>query len=243
VNGKVPPGLLILALTTAFAAANLAHAATPEECQTLREHGHNDQAAACFESLTQSREAAIRAEGFWGLERYEDANNEFRTAVGQAPNNANDRVRWGRLLHERFNNKDAADLFNEAIERDPKNAEAYLGLALASADGFDNKAVEEAKKAIELDPKLVEAHELMARLALEDYDPKTAAAEADQALKISPEALDAMAIHATIEVLADRSPDEWLGKIKQVNPHYGEAYAIVAHHLTLNMRFQDSVGY
>jgi cellulose synthase operon protein C len=243
VNCKVRPRLLIIALTTALAAANFAHAATPEECQTLRKHGHNDQATACFESLTQSREAAIRAEGFWGLERYDDANNEFRTAADQAPNNANYRVRWGRLLHERFNNKDAADLFNEAIERDPKSAQAYLGLALVSADGFDNKAVEEAKKAIELDPKLVQAHELMARLALEDYDSKAAAAEADEALKISSEALDAMAIHATIEVLADRSPDEWFNKIKQVNPNYGEAYAIVAHHLTLNMRFQDSIGY
>src|SRR5690242_16406614 len=174
---------------------------------------------------------------------YQEANNEFRTAVAQSAGNANYRVRWGRLLHDRFNNKDASDLFNEALQRDPKNAQAYLGLALVSADGFDNKAVEEAKKAIELDPKLVEGHELMARMALEDYDKNAAAAEADEALKISPEALDAMAIHAAIEVLADRSPDAWFAKVRQVNPTYGEAYAIVAHHLTLNMRFQDSIAY
>src|SRR5216684_800261 len=157
--------------------------------------------------------------------------------------NANYRVRWGRLLHERFNNKDAADLFQEAIQRDPKNAQAYLGLALVSADGFDNKAVEEAKKTIKLDPKLVEAHELMAKLALEDYDTKAAAAEADEALKISPEALDAMAIHAAIEVLADRSPDEWFAKIRQVNPSYGEGYALVAHHLVINRRYQDGITF
>jgi len=243
VNCKARPCLLIGAATATLVAVSFAYAATPEECQTLRRHGRSDQATACFESLTQSRDAAVRAEGFWGLERYEDANNEFRTAVNQAPNNASYRVRWGRLFHERFNNKDASDLFNEALKADPKNGQAYLGLALVSADGFDNKAVEEAKKAIELDPKLVEAHELMARLALEDYDSKAAAAEADEALKISPEALDAMAIHAAIEALADHAPDEWFAKIKQVNPNYGEAYAIVAHHLTLNMRFQDSIGY
>ena len=235
--------ILAAALAAALASASFALAATPEECQALRKHGHKDQANSCFESLTQSREPAIRAEGFWGLEMYQDANNEFRTAVAQSAANANYRVRWGRLLHERFNNKDAADLFQEAIQRDPKNAQAYLGLALVSADGFDNKAVEEAHKAIELDPKLVEAHELMARLALEDYDTKAATAEADEALKISPEALDAMAIHAAIEVLADRSPDAWFAKVRQVNPTYGEAYAIVAHHLTLNMRFQDSITY
>jgi tetratricopeptide (TPR) repeat protein len=235
--------VFVAALASVLAGASFALAATSEECQGLRKHGHRDQANACFESLTQSREPAIRAEGFWGLEMYQEANNEFRTAVSQSANNANYRVRWGRLMHERFNNKDAADLFSEAIQRDPKNAQAYLGLALVSADGFDNKAVDEAKKAVELDPKLVEAHELMARLALEDYDSKAAAAEADEALKISPEALDAMALHATIEVLADRSPDDWFAKVRQVNPTYGEAYAIVGHHLTLNMRFHDSIAY
>jgi tetratricopeptide (TPR) repeat protein len=243
VNGKGNIWVLIAALAGAFGAVSAARAATPEECQGLKKHGHNEQANACFESLTQSREPAVRAEGYWGLEMYQEANNEFRTAVAQSAGNANYRVRWGRLLHDRFNNKDASDLFNEALQRDPKNAQAYLGLALVSADGFDNKAVEEAKKAIELDPKLVEAHELMARMALEDYDKKAAAAEADEALKISPEALDAMAIHAAIEVLADRSPDEWLAKVKQVNPMYGEAYAIIARHLTLNMRFEDSIAY
>jgi len=243
VNGKGNIWVLIAALAGAFGAVSAARAATPEECQGLKKHGHNEQANACFESLTQSREPAVRAEGYWGLEMYQEANNEFRTAVAQSAGNANYRVRWGRLLHDRFNNKDASDLFNEALQRDPKNAQAYLGLALVSADGFDNKAVEEAKKAIELDPKLVEAHELMARMALEDYDKKAAAAEADEALKISPEALDAMAIHAAIEVLADRSPDEWLAKVKQVNPMYGEAYAIIARHLTLNMGFEDSIAY
>jgi len=234
---------LAAALLAALAGASLARAATAEECQSLRKHGHRDQANACFQSLTQAREPAIRAEGFWGLEMYQDANNEFRTAVAQSAASANYRIRWGRLLHERFNNKDAADLFQEAIQRDPKNAQAYLGLAQVSADGFDNKAVEEAKKAIELDPKLVEAHELMANLALEDSDTKVAAAEAEEALKISSDALDAMAIHAAIEVLADRSPDAWLAKVRQVNPSYGEAYALVAHHLFLNRRYDDAVAY
>ncbi len=123
------------------------------------------------------------------------------------------RVRWGRLMHERFNNTEADNLFDEALQRDPNNAQAYYGLALVSADGFDSKAVEYANKAIDLDPKLYEAHELLASLLLEDSDEAKAFEEADAALKISSEALDAMAIHAAIELLADRSPDSWLEKI------------------------------
>jgi tetratricopeptide (TPR) repeat protein len=153
------------------------------------------------------------------------------------------RVRWGRLMHERFNNTEADKLFGEALERDAKNAQAYYGLALVSADGFDSKAIEYTSKALDLDPKLYEAHELLARLMLEDNDQEKAFAEADAALNISPEALDAMAIHAAIEVLADRSPDAWLEKIRQVNPVYAEGYALIASQLVINRRYEDGITY
>jgi cellulose synthase operon protein C len=52
-----------------------------------------------------------------------------------------------------------------------------------------------------------------------------------------------MAIHAAVEALADRSPDAWFEKIRRVNPTYGEAYALVAHHLILNRRYEDGVTY
>jgi tetratricopeptide (TPR) repeat protein len=222
---------------------DVSRAAAPEDCHALRKHGRSAEACACYESLSRERDPYLRAEGYWGLEMFSEANNEFRIAVAQSDRNANDRVRWGRLLHERSNNTDAENLFKEALALDPRNAPAYLGLALVSADGFDNQAIEWASKALELDPKLVEAHELMANLALEDSDATHAVAEADEALKVSPEALAAMAIHASIEILADRSPDAWLEKIRRVNPTYGQGYALVAHHLILNRRYQDGVAY
>ncbi|MGA2510268.1 MAG: tetratricopeptide repeat protein [Candidatus Acidiferrales bacterium] len=216
---------------------------TPTDCQTLRKHGRRAEAKACFETLTGEHNPYLRAEGYWGLEMYQEANEQFRAAVAQSDGNALYRVRWGRLLHERFNNTDAENLFKEALARDPKSSQAYLGLALVSADGFDNKAIEWDAKALELDPKLVEAHELMADLALEDSGTKEAVHQADEAIELSGDALDAMAIHAAVELLADRSPDAWLDKIRAVNPTYGEGYALVAHHLVLNRRYDDGVAY
>jgi tetratricopeptide (TPR) repeat protein len=218
-------------------------ATTPEDCHALRQHGHRAEALKCYESLTAAREPAVRAEGYWGTEKYQEANNQFRLAVAESPESAPYRVRWGRLMHERFNNTDATNLFKEALEKDPKNAQAYYGLALVSADGFDSKAFEYVGKALELDPKLAEAHELKANLLLEDSEEGKAFTEADEALKISPAALDAMAVHAAIEVLADRSPDAWLAKIRDVNPNDGEGYALVAHHLVLNRRYEDGIQY
>ena len=225
-NGHATPRAARILLRVAVCAACLTsaravRAATPEDCHALRKHGRRAEAQKCYESLTAARDPYLRAEGFWGLEMYQDANNQFRMATDASPANAMIRVRWGRLMHERFNNTEADNLFNEALQRDPKNAQAYYGLALVSADGFDSKAIEYTSKAIELDPKLYEAHELMANLLLEDSDQAKAFDEADAALKISPEALDAMAIHAAIEALADRPPDAWLDKIRQVNPSYG----------------------
>jgi cellulose synthase operon protein C len=220
-----------------------ATAATPAGCQLLRTHGKLDEAKACFTTLTASREAYVRAEGYWGLESYDQANEEFRAAVAQDDGNALYGVRWGMLLHERFNNSDAEGLFKEALQRDPKNAQAYLGLALVSADGFDSKALDWTMEALKADPKLVPAYELLAGLALEDSDTDQALKFADTAIQLSPDALDAMAIRAAVEVLADRSPDAWFDKIRAVNPSYGEAYAIVGHHLELNYRYEDAVDY
>ena len=234
----------ILALCVAgMVAASLARAATAEECQSLRQRGHRAEARTCFESLTAAHDPYLRAEGFWGMEMYQEANNQFRAAVAQADRNALYRVRWGRLMHERFNNAEAENLFEEALERDPNNAQAYLGLALVSADGFDSKAVKWTAKALELDPKLVEAHELMANLALENSNPHEALKQADTALRLSPDALDAMAVHAAVEVLADRSPEVWMTKISKINPTYGDGCATIAHHLLLNYRYEEAVVY
>jgi Flp pilus assembly protein TadD len=237
-----------LAFAVAFAsvllsATGAACAATPDQCASLQLHGQSAKAQNCYDSLARSSSPYLRAEGDWGLHQYEQANNEFRQAVAQNDSSALYRVRWGMLLHERFNDTDADQLFKEALQRDPKDAQAYLGLALVSADGFDSKALEWTSKALELDPKLVAAHELAANLALEDSDPTDAIQQADEAIQLAPDALDAMAIHAAVELLADRSPDAWFAKISAINPHYGQAYAIVAHHLVLNYRYDDAIAY
>ena len=98
-------------------------------------------------------------------------------------------------------------------------------------------------KAVELDPKLAEAHEWMADLALTNDDTDLAVAEADKAIALENDALDAMAIHAAVELIADRSPDAWLAKIQAINPGYGQAYANVARQLELHYRYEDAVTY
>jgi tetratricopeptide (TPR) repeat protein len=231
-------------LAMVLGSMSLCHAAnSPDACHTLRKHGQQAEAKSCYESLVRTNSPYLRGEGYWGLEQYDQANEEFRIATAQPGSDPLYKVRWGMLLHQRFNNTDAVGLFQEALQKDPKNAQAYLGLAMVSAEGFDGKAKDYVSQALVLDPKLVEAHEFAANLALEDADTEHALKEADAALALSPDALNAMAIHASVELLADRSPDPWLDKIHKMNAGYAEGYAHVAHYLELNYRFEDAVGY
>ncbi len=245
VSGKLGMVLVVVLAVASVGWGAPVGTVTPEGCRVLRLQGKKVEATACFEALTRSGNAYEMAEGYWGLEDYEQAKKEFEVAIAQPKSPAAWRVRYGMLFHQRFNNKDAADLFNEALAQEPGNARAYLGLAMLSADGFDEKATEYVAKAIELDPKLVEAHELSANLLLEDKKSDEAVKEANAAIALSPNALDAMATLAAAALLVDKNADAevWLAKIKAVNPGYGEGYAIVARHLVLNYRYPEAVAY
>jgi tetratricopeptide (TPR) repeat protein len=241
-------GLATVALRAQTPPAQTPPAQTLDQCRSFRHHGKLPEAQSCFAKLAAGSNAYARAEGLWALERYQDANDEFKALVKQEPKNALYRVRWGLLFLERFNPNEAGNLFNEALEIDKDNAQAYLGLARVAAENYGGKAVDLAQKAAKLDPKLAEPHELLAFMALEDNDEERAAKEADQALAISGEALDAMAIHAVIDWLDDKAEtphleNPWIDKVLKVNPAYGEAYATAGHFFVLNRRYTEGIKF
>ncbi len=235
-------GCLLAAAFTA-ACSVVCSGASVTECRTLRHHGKTSEAQACFAALVRDADPFIRAEGYWGLDRYFEANDQFRSALKAQPKSAAIRVEWGRLYLDHYQPGDAAQLFEEAIESDPNYAPAYLALAHVAAEGFDKKAVDLARQALAHDPKLTEAHELLAYLALEDDDAKAATKEAQQALELSNEALDAMAVLASIEWLNDKPGTEWIDRILRINPVYGEAYATGAHYFEINRRYKEAIAY
>jgi tetratricopeptide (TPR) repeat protein len=213
-----------------------------DQCRTLRHHGKLADAQTCFSRLASGSDPYLRAEGSWGTEQYKEANDQFRELLKQHPKSVEYRVRWGNLFLERFGADDARGLFEEALEIDKNNAAAFLGLARVASESYGSKAVEFAEKAAELDPKLAEAHELLAYLALEDNDEDRAAKEADKAVAISSEALDGMAIQATIDWLHDKTESPWMDRILKINPAYGEAYSTAGHFFVINRRYVEGIS-
>lgn len=236
--------LLLLSLLSVPLAAQ----APLERCDTARRHGHVEEARTCFTGLVANADPYLRAEGYWGLARYNEANEEFKKAIAAEPANPLVRVRWGRLFFERFNKQEALNLFEEALAIRKKYPQALLGIALVASEGYEKKAVELAEEAAQLQPTLVEARELLARLALEDGDLKRAEEQADKALSVSSEALDAMAVRATMEWMKQLDPSPattvpWMQRVLAVNPRYGEAYAFAAHMLVLNRRYDEGIAF
>src|ERR1039457_795260 len=175
-----------------------------------------------------------QAESLWKQHRYEESKAAFESLIARYPRNAEYRVRFGRLFLERFNPPEAAKLFHEALEIEPKQADALLGLAQVAADGFEAQALEVARRALEADPHMLEAQELLARLALEDNDPAKAAEEAHKALDMSARATQAKAILATIDWLNDKPDTHW-------DPHSGAAYETAARIFILNRRYEEGI--
>src|SRR4051794_18997754 len=94
--------LLLLALPLA--------AQPPDRCVALQKHGQWEAAQSCYAALVGNSDPYLRAEGLWGLNRYEEAKNEFKKAMEVHPADPMVRVRWGRLFLQRFNRQDAVQL-------------------------------------------------------------------------------------------------------------------------------------
>ncbi|MGI8961247.1 MAG: hypothetical protein ACR2IV_16065 [Bryobacteraceae bacterium] len=233
----------VLLFLAGLAVAQQSFSAQPHECRALDHHGRRAEARACFTGLLESEDAFARGEGFWGLDRYEEANEQFRIAHMERKNSPAIRVEWGGLFLERFNPAEAASLFQEALKIDANYAPAYLGLARVAAKGYDKKALDFAREALQHDPKLTEAHELLSYLALEDSDSKLASEEAQKALTLSSEALDALAVLASIDWLDNKPHSEWMDRVLKVNPVYGKAYATGAHFFVINRRYEEGIKY
>ena len=65
---------------------------------------------------------------------------------------------------------------------------------------------------------------------------------ADKALAISPEALDALIVRATVEWLNEKPGTEWVARLEKINPNYGEGYAIAAAIFVINRRYEEGIA-
>ncbi|MDX2178911.1 MAG: tetratricopeptide repeat protein [Bryobacteraceae bacterium] len=184
---------------------------------------------------------AARAEALWKAGRFQDAVYAFQASIKANPDDPKTRVRLGDLFRERFQPKDAGELYGEALEIDEGYVPALMGLARVFAEGWDRRAEELAQKAAKLAPQDAEPLELLARLAAEDSNFTLAVEQADKALALSPNAFEAMGVRGAIDILEDRNPSPWLERALKADPARGQAYNVAGELLVINRRYNEGI--
>lgn len=232
-------------------------AAALDQCRLLDLSG-SAEAPACFRAVAgQSGDPLARAEALRGLGDVAAANAAYRNAAELRPDDAQIRARWGLLYLDVHQDADAQALFLEALERDPDDPDALLGLAELALGRFD-AAVHEYLERAERHPEAAPRVRLLeARLALERGD--TAAGRAilqaivagrDDAPGAADPArvralavqLDGYALLAAADALDAVSPSPWLERALARNPRFGAAHSVPAHYFVINRRYREAVA-
>jgi tetratricopeptide (TPR) repeat protein len=198
-------------------------------CDEPQHHGRVEEARNCYRPLLQDRNPLVRAEAAFALGDLRSANELFRAAVAADEKAVLPRLRWGKMFLEAGQTADAARLFLEALEIDPKDVAARLAFASIGGSESEDAVVEdETPKLLADNPNLVEAQLLAARIALGSGEIEDAVKAAQRALQLAQQQkfppLEAQAMLAAIEVMRHRDPGQWTKAALDYNPRYGAMF-------------------
>ena len=214
-------------------------------CDEHWDHGRRQEALGCYRKLIgQAADISTKAEAFWALRNFKQANDLFRQAVEAEPENADLRVRWGYLFLETHSQGQALKLFDEALKIDEAGLAARLGKASVLSRRFEGKAREWVSEVIQADPDLVEAYVLLATMNIEENKIEDASKVLDQGLekaeKLGESPLELYSLKAAIDLLQGAEGSPWIEKAFERNPSYGRIYADAAHFYVITRRYREA---
>ncbi len=177
------------------------------------------------------------------LGRFDDANAFFRDADRLAPNDPAINSEWGDLFVEKYNNKDAARSFQEALKADPDYGPALLGMARAVADQNPAQAVGLAQQALTHNPIDFGAHLFVAEMAIYQDKKKDAVESIEKVLAVNPKHLAALSMQAALAYVEGRTADHdaAVAAALKIHPTYGEIHRVVGAITAHYYRFDEAV--
>jgi len=177
------------------------------------------------------------------LGRFEDAQAYFRDAIALAPTDPLVNTEWGDMFVEKYNNKDAARSFEEALKADAEYGRAYLGMARALADTNPPQALQFAERALKINPIDAGAHLFMAEHAIYQDRKKDARASIARVLETNPRHLEALSMRAALAYVEGRDQEyqDTVAAALKIHPAYGEIHRIVGSITAHYYRFDEAV--
>ena len=219
-------------------------------CDRLHWGGQLEVSRNCYANLLRnSTVLAVRAEAAWALNDLQTANNWFKEAMRENPEDVRTRVRWGDLYADSHQAAEAMEIYRETLERDESNAFAMLGAARVLVGSFDDAANAFLKPLLNEstsdDGARVGALLLSARIALENGKRNEALDALEDAAEIVERndwpPLEVYALHAAADLLNDVTESRWTTKSLDYNPYYGGIYEVPAHFYVITRRYREAI--
>ncbi len=171
------------------------------------------------------------------------ANTFFRGAARALPDDPAIHTAWGELFLEKYNNPDALQSFQDALQLDEDWTPALVGMARVLANENPPAARGAVERALGVDESNVAAHLFVAELELGDRNRDAARASIERALAVNPRSLEARSLLAAIAWLEDRA-DDFAAEVERalaINPTYGDVYRIAGSQTARAYRFPEAV--
>jgi cellulose synthase operon protein C len=189
------------------------------------------------------RSIGIAARALADQGNFVEANRQFKSAHDLDPGDIQNLLWWGDLFREKYNDADARQTFEEALDINPHSAELMMGYART----FESVAQWEAlaNAALAENPNSVEALNVLARVSILDGKYDDAEQGALRTLAIDPMSEGALANLATVHHL--RGEPDSLAMVEQraeaLNPQCGGFYLTIAENCTWRFRYRDAADF
>lgn len=185
---------------------------------------------------------ATRRLGSSDPQLFQQAVQLFDDAIRRDPASLDSGIALGELLLEKYNNEEAAQVFDEMLARDDRDPRALLGLARSQHFDYSAEAITTTLQALSINPGLVEARVFLARLFVELEQYEDARHEARLALEVNPRALDALAILAAVDYLQNRREafEATERRVLELNPRDAEFYRLLAELAAQNRLYRNA---
>ena len=210
--------------------------------QTLRRLlSLNPRSAA--DNLRMAQAAVALARETSDTQLFKDANDWFRAADKQAPNDPVINTAWGELFLEKYELDDALKSFKIALTADEANVGARIGLAHLLMEQNPPNAKAAIERALKTNPNSVPAHLFIAEAALDERRLDDATTSINTALKVNPNSLEALSLKAAMAFIQGKEADfeRQAQDILKINPTYGDVYRTAGDHLARQYRFDEAV--
>jgi tetratricopeptide (TPR) repeat protein len=211
--------------------------------------GQEEQARAIYASFARyyndndpetALELTLIARALVHLERFQDANDMYRSAIEADANHLDAQLSAAELFTQKYNYTDAAEFLSDALKINPNSARAYLDLARNKRIDGGEEVNAALNRALTINPNYVEALSLKAALALESGQFDLASTELEKALKINPRSPEAHSLRAAMNYLQDRDFEPEVTATLAISPRYGDVYNTLAHYATITRRTEQA---